>query len=85
MHYKSLLTLDLGSSITSGNDLMDFVVDPAVTTEWYYSPGTTDQARYGEYTDVRLVPVWYGTFQLNPNNTRLGTQNGIYAVNSFGY
>ncbi len=54
---------------------MGFIKDTSVTlqTEWYYSPQTTEGvARFGEYRDVRIVPVWYATFELNPNTTRKG-------------
>lgn len=52
--------LDVGK-ITSGDEVMGFVMDNSVTPrEWYYSPKTAESVdRFSEYRDVRIVPVWY--------------------------
>jgi hypothetical protein len=58
--------------ITSGDDVMDFVRDGSLE-EWYYSPSATeDVSRFGEYRDIRIVPVWTAPFAVPPSLSRRG-------------
>ncbi len=64
--------------ITSGDDVMDFVRDGSLE-EWYYSPSATEGvSRFGEYRDIRIVPVWTAPFVVPPSLSRRGTPFRVY-------
>ena len=64
--------------ITSGDDVMDFVRDGSLE-EWYYSPSATEGvSRFGEYRDIRIVPVWTAPFAVPPSLSRRGTPFRFY-------
>ena len=64
-HY--IVVLNSNADITTGDDVMYMMADPAAPGEWYYAPSTlTGLKRYGDYPELRIKYVYVATFDLPP-------------------